>query len=163
MKCDLCKLDVEKGIMSGYAGFVCDGCADEARAIREAAIDDAREFDFDNIPDECGAKLLEEFVLSYAVMVLDDDESRAAITEVNMLLAVPEELALFWKEKLLIEMRNTLEACGEDPDDWLRMEPAKGRDVAMQAGFYSFVKPVHSAVLYKSATILGMIEEIEDE
>lgn len=160
MKCDLCERDVERGILSDYAGFVCDDCRDEARAIREAALDDAREFDFDAIPEVVGAKVFEEFALAYSVLVLDDDKSRAEIAEVNPLLAVPEELALFWKEKLLVEIRKTLVATGESPDDFVRMERAKGYDRVAQAGFYEFVEPIPADVLYKSAESLGMIEEV---
>jgi len=160
MKCNLCEAEVTGGTISSYAGFVCedDGCKNEARTLRESVMGKARAYSFDDIPETMDVPAFEDFVLGYAVSVLDNEDSRKVIREINPLLVIPEELALFWKDRLLEGLRDELDASNE----FLDINESRGHERWFHGGTFRFIKPIPSEAVLEVAKRLGMMETNDD-
>ena len=161
MKCDICGNETNRGILSSYAGTVCEDCKPEARRIRDEAVDEARTYDFGNIPDAMEVGDFEKFVFAYCVLLLDDEKTRETLREVNPLLGIPEELASFWKERLLEKTIEIIMKAGADNP--IAMKEATGLARWFSGGEYRFRDPVDRSFVLTAAVELGMIEPDGDD
>jgi hypothetical protein len=150
MKCNICKVEVNKGNFGTIAGFICTDPACQEAAAQQRRDFFAREWEPADIPD---AGALNESMTLFADKLIKHFEKNqpkkwAKIKESNPLMGIPEELQLDITEKVIAAL----------PREYYTEERSRGHIRMFHGGTFCLLKPIPADVLSAAMEKAGYIK-----
>ncbi len=151
MKCTICgKTSDDRRAVIG-AGIVCPDCATAAQQRRRELHATLLAEDLADMPDVLDMAAFERLVLKYALHFMRDilPEQRDAVLRANPAFIIPEELALWAKDRILQEI----------PHQYLSFTQVRVHDRIFPRGEYRFVKQIPARIMYAAMRKAKLVKE----